>query len=160
MSNMKTSGGTNVRYSIPETWSKYAFLGTILFLLYACFFNAFCVKIAYANIDAPCFENKYLMSLSFWIVCTCTFAITCIILMITIHVVSYYKTISEPITIITSVPCLAIIYLFAFHAFVMNVIGITELIYQFMACGQEVTIICAMVVVIILTNSFFIHLVF
>jgi hypothetical protein len=95
--------------------------------------------------NATCYSEQAIMSLSTWLIMVCTLAIFMFLLAFCMYVFSLknYCFACSGLTLI------AILYL---TSFVMYIIGIIELAYQFPGCKNEVKSVCIMTIIILIVN--------
>jgi|688.fasta_scaffold227175_2 hypothetical protein len=103
--------------------------------------------------NAICYKEKYMLSLSSWLVTITSISILTFILVFLTIILTIYNIITDrKIThnyymITTVLVIISIIFLL-----IMNIIGIIEIIYQFDACKYEVEYVCIIILIILCIN--------
>lgn len=117
-------------------------------------FNITGLVIGLSHQNATCYENQNLMSLSFWLelVTSVSMASIGLILLAALCGVCGMVT-KNAIVLLSSIPVIILIGFTSLFSFIMNIIGIVELVYQFPSCKNEVQPVCIMVIIIIVVNT-------
>ncbi len=146
--NLNTLNTSNKKLAV--TFSVYAVL---IWLILNITLNAIGLAVSLDNPNVSCYANKAIASLSEWLQ------------LITVITLIYFGFLLLVILL-----CLVIeidnIYAFVLGApylifyFIITIIGINELLYQYSSCKNEIQRICAMVIVIVICNMINIGLLF
>jgi len=124
----------------------------ICVLLISLSLNGTALHVGLTYNNATCYENKFIMSLSSWLIATTSVAIT------GASILGIYAFIqlfcgNEKIMAYGCITITIWVVISGLYCFIMNIIGIIELSYQFNACHNEVKYVAVMVIIIIVINT-------
>lgn len=115
----------------------------IIILLFIFSFNLTGLILGVTHNNATCYENKNIISLSDWLISTTSIAtLSQICQLIFLYVIN--NTLKMPLAIF--------IVLSSVFSFIMAIIGIIELGYQYPTCKSEVLSIGVMIIIILIIN--------
>jgi hypothetical protein len=117
-------------------------------------FNAVGLQIGQTYQNATCYNEKNIISLSSWLILVTLMALisgSIIILLILLSILFFVN--GNRFLLLLSIPCIIFIGSAWLFSFVMNIIGIVELTYQFPTCKHEVPAVCTTIIVIIVVNT-------
>lgn len=104
--------------------------------------------------DAQCYSNKNVLSLATWLILVNIVSIITIALIFMVAAITFCVMSTGSNTgIFTSIPIVILILMASIFSFVMNIVGIIELVYQFEPCKKEVNIVCVTVLITVILNS-------
>jgi len=128
--------------------------GFVFLVIFA--FNVTGLIIGQMNSNATCFEEQNLLSLSEWLILTTSVAIGSqgVLLLVGILLMLSF-TDANTTALFSSLPFIFLLVCKSLFSFIMNVIGIIELAYQFEGCKHEVQNVCIMVITIVVVNTMF-----
>jgi len=129
---------------------------TTLLMIFA--FNTTGLVIGLAQPNATCYENQNIMSLSHWLVLVTSISMASggsLILLILLGLCSMAT--NNIFAVLSSIPLVIFLVFSGLFSFIMNIIGIIELSYQFPSCKNEAHSICVMVIIIVVINTMSIY---
>lgn len=127
----------------------------VVILLVFLVFDIVGLSIGTSHPNATCYASQNIMSLSSWLVLVCSVAtaVTVILIFLIIIGLCGFCTDNGGSAILASIPGMILLALSAIFGFIMNIIGIIELAYQFPSCNHEVQSVCVMVIIIVVINT-------
>ena len=131
-------------------------LSTILFIVFI--FNAVGLAIGASNQNATCYVNQNTISLSLWLIVTCSVAMVVIaILFILVIVVTCEIFNNDGMSAFcATIPGILLLGCSTLFSIAMVIVGIIELHYQFASCIHEVKSICVMTIIVVIANLMFV----
>ena len=149
--NLATGNNKNVIKCLTGCMGGCMIVVLLIFLV----FDIVGLSIGYSHQNATCYVNQNIMSLSSWLMLVCTVATVVTVIMIILILVGLCGFCKDDGCSMISSGMLSIVImvLSAIFSFIMNVIGIIELAYQFPSCNHEVQSVCVMVIITIVINT-------
>ncbi len=120
-------------------------------LLIQLLINAIGLHIGVTYNNATCYEDKFAISLSLWLIVTTSVAVTSTCLQLIVSLIQYFCG-NEKTLIYSSISYAIYTVIISLYYFVMTIIGIIELSYQFTLCHKEVQYVTVMTIIIVVVN--------
>ena len=126
----------------------------VVSLLFVVAFNVGGLIVGLSHQNATCYADQNIMSLSFWLVFVTSVSIASLGLVLLVALCGFCGIVfKNAIVLLSSIPVIILIGCSSIFSFIMNIIGIVELVYQFPSCKNEVQPVCIAVIIIVVVNT-------
>ena len=140
---------SNLSASNKKSFCTFSSCVVLVWILANIGFNGAGFVLSLDYVNATCYSDKYIMSLSTWLtivtlITLIDFGVLLVVILLYSLELNMYKISSARYFIF--IVCSAIFYV------IVNILGINELLYQYSSCKNEIPRICIVVILVIICD--------